>query len=247
MFVEVNTVEAPDLSALNGGCDSGGGEADNGGLVTVDECVPYSAPHQGPVQEPSLVEETEEQSTTGNLGGATRVVHLMEDQVYAVLNKEKEMESCQWVLDTGALNHMSGSQAAFSGISGRTVGTMRFADGSVVFIEGVGTVVYECKNGEHRTLTGVYYIPQLWTSIISIGQLDECGYEVRIRSGVLSLRDENQKLLARIQRGLRRLYKVELRIARPVCLLAHTGDEAWRCHARFGHVNFTSLKKMAST
>jgi hypothetical protein len=39
---------------------------------------------------------------------------------------------------------------------------------------------------------------------------------------------------------------VELRIARPVCLSAHTGDEAWRWHARFGHVNFISLKKMAS-
>jgi hypothetical protein len=175
-----------------------------------------------------------------------RVVHLMEDQVCAVLSEEKEVEPCQWVLDTGALNHMSGSRAAFFGINGRTVSTVKFTDDSVVFIEGVGTVVYECKNGEHRTLTGVYYIPWLRTSIINIGQLDECGYEVGIRGGVLSLRDENQRLLARIQRGPGRLYKVALRIARPVCLSAHTGDEAWRWHARFGHVNLSSLKKMSS-
>jgi esterase/lipase superfamily enzyme len=93
---------------------------------------------------------------------------------------------------------MSGSRAAFSDINDRTVGTMRFIDDSVVFIKGVGTVVYECKNGEHHTLTIVYYIPRLWTSIISISQLDECEYEVGIRGGVLSLRDENQRLLARI-------------------------------------------------
>jgi transposase InsO family protein len=173
-----------------------------------------------------------------------RVLHLVEEQVYAALGEEKEKEPYQWVLDTGASNHMLGSRAAFSSINGRTVGIVRFADGSI--IEGVGNVVYKCKNGEHRTLTYVYYIPQLWTSIISIGQLDKCGYEVGIRGGVLSLRDENQRLHARIQRGLERLYKVALRIARPVCLSAHTGDEAWCWHARFGHVNFTSLKKMAS-
>jgi hypothetical protein len=39
---------------------------------------------------------------------------------------------------------------------------------------------------------------------------------------------------------------VELWIARSVCLLVHTGDDAWHWHAHFGHVNFTSLKKMAS-
>jgi hypothetical protein len=139
-----------------------------------------------------------EQSTIGDLGGTVRVVHLVEEQVYTTLGEEGEKEPCQWVLDTGASNHMSGSRAAFSDINDRTVGTMRFIDDSVVFIKGVGTVVYECKNGEHHTLTIVYYIPRLWTSIISISQLDECEYEVGIRGGVLSLRDENQRLLARI-------------------------------------------------
>jgi hypothetical protein len=201
------------------------------------------------------VEEIEEripfeqlgQSSVGNLGSAVRVVHLVEDLVCAALGDEKEVEPCQWVLDTGATNHMLGSQAAFFGINFRIVSTVRFADGSVVFIEGVGIVVHECKNEEHRTLTVVYYIPRLRTNIISIGQLDECGYEVGIRGGVLSLRDENQRLLARIRRGPRRLYKVALRIARPVCLSAHTRDEAWHWHSCFGHVNFTSLMKMSST
>jgi transposase InsO family protein len=39
---------------------------------------------------------------------------------------------------------------------------------------------------------------------------------------------------------------LELHIARPLCLAAHTGENAWRWHTRFGHVNFTSLKKMGS-
>jgi hypothetical protein len=31
-----------------------------------------------------------------------------------------------------------------------------------------------------------------------------------------------------------------------VCLAAHIGEDSWRRHARFGHANFTSLKKMAT-
>jgi hypothetical protein len=131
----------------------------------------------------------------------------------------------------------------FSDIDGMT---MKFADGSVVLIEGVGTVLYECKDGEHCTLTNVYYFPRLRTSIISIGQLDEYGYEIGIKGGILSLRDEEQRLLARIHRSPGRLYKLQLHIAQLVCLVAHTGENSWCWHARFGHVNFTSLKKMGS-
>jgi transposase InsO family protein len=37
---------------------------------------------------------------------------------------------------------------------------------------------------------------------------------------------------------------LELCITQLVFLAAHTGDEAWRWHARFGHTNFTALRKM---
>jgi hypothetical protein len=106
--------------------------------------------------------------------------------------------TCRWVLDIGASNHMSGSHAAFSSIDGRTIGTVGFADGSVVNIEGVRTVLYECKTGERKALTNVYFIPRLTTSIFSVGHLDEYGYEVQIKSCVMTLRDESHRLLARV-------------------------------------------------
>jgi hypothetical protein len=42
-----------------------------------------------------------------------------------------------------------------------------------VEIKGVDSVIFAAKSGEHRLLTGVYYIPALRNSIISLGQLDE--------------------------------------------------------------------------
>jgi hypothetical protein len=70
--------------------------------------------------------------------------------------------------------------------------------GSVVRIDGIGTMLYQCRNGEHGALFNVYYIPRLTTSIISVGQLDEDGFDVHIRNGIMSLRDQNQTLLARV-------------------------------------------------
>jgi hypothetical protein len=91
-------------------------------------------------------------SLIGKSGGMNQVVHLVEERVFTALDDGDEKRSCQWVLDTGASNHMLGSRAAFSGIDGRTIRTVKFVDGSVVYIEGVGTVLYQCRNGEHRVL-----------------------------------------------------------------------------------------------
>jgi hypothetical protein len=134
-----------------------------------------------------------------------REIHIVEEKVFVVLGNEAKGDSCRWVLDTGASNHMSGCQAVFSSIDDGTVGTIKFADGSVVNIEGVGIILYKCKNGEHHTLTNVYFIPILTTSIISVGQLDEFEFEIHIRGGIMLVRDEEQRLLARVHRGAGRL------------------------------------------
>ena len=75
----------------------------------------------------------------------------------------------RWYLDSGASNHMIGSKVAFSELDDDVTGTVKFGDGSWVAIQGRGTIIFRCQNGEHRALTDVYYIPQLRSGIISIG------------------------------------------------------------------------------
>ena len=69
-------------------------------------------------------------------------------------------------------------------------GSVKFGDGSVVDIHGRGTVMFTCRNGEHLALTGVYYIPQLRSNIVSLGQLDGNGNQKLIQDGVLTIRDQ---------------------------------------------------------
>lgn len=175
-------------------------------------------------------------------------VELNEQKVVAPLGPQDDhdLSRHRWVLDTGATNHMTGARAVFAEMDTGVTGSVRFGDGSVVAIEGRGTIIFLCKNGEHRTLTGVYYIPRLKTNIISIGQLDESGCRTVIDGGLLRIVERDGKLLAKVPRTATRLYHLDLNVGRPVCLAAHCTEDAWRWHARFGHTSFKSLRKMAT-
>jgi hypothetical protein len=89
-----------------------------------------------------------------------------------------------------------GSCAAFRDLDTIMCGMIHFRDDSVVLIKGSSSVLFMCKNGEHHMFTGVYYIPRLTMNIISVGQLNETGYDIRIKEGVMSLREPSGCLLA---------------------------------------------------
>ncbi|XP_066320249.1 uncharacterized protein [Miscanthus floridulus] len=148
-------------------------------------------------------------------------------------------------MDTDASNHMSRSKAAFADLGTGVIGPVKFGDGSIARIEGSGTVLFTYKNGEHRSLPNVYYLSRLTANIISIGQLDEGGFQVLVEEGVMRVRDEERRLLARIPRSPGQLYVLDVTIARAVCLATRHDDVAWTWHARFGHINFAALRKMA--
>ncbi|GJT43374.1 zinc finger, CCHC-type containing protein [Tanacetum coccineum] len=67
-----------------------------------------------------------------------------------------------------------------------------------------------------------------------------------MEKNILLLYDSNGNILLRVTRSKNRLYKANLRIGEPTCLLANLHDEAWLWHARLGHLNFRSLKSMTT-
>jgi hypothetical protein len=86
----------------------------------------------------------------------------------------------------GAQGRAEGS--ARGGAPGGAVGNQKSArDGACMEIKGIGSVIFVAESGEHRLLTGVYYIPALRNSIISLGQLDESGSRVEIKDEVMRI------------------------------------------------------------
>nr|CAE04466.3 OSJNBa0029L02.7 [Oryza sativa Japonica Group] len=140
---------------------------------------------------------------------------------------------------------MTGARSAFAELDTGVVGTVKFGDGSVIDIQGRRSMVLKCKNGYHRSLDAVYFIPKLRKNIVSVGRLDARGYDALIWGGVFTLRDPEGLLLTKVYRDNSYLYVLKLNIASPVCLAASGGETAWRWHARFGHLNFQALQRLA--
>uniref|UniRef100_A0ACD5YFN0 Uncharacterized protein n=1 Tax=Avena sativa TaxID=4498 RepID=A0ACD5YFN0_AVESA len=172
---------------------------------------------------------------------APQAVFLNEEKVIPVPSPDGV-----WFFDTGASSHMTGERHMFSTLDETVHGTVKFGDGSLVDIRGRGTVVFRSQGGEQRVLANVFYIPSLKSNIISPGQLDEGGCAIGIKSGVMTILDPGNRMLARVKRTGSRLYTGVLTIDAPACLLTQGSDVSWRWHARMGHLHFRALCAMAS-
>jgi hypothetical protein len=115
----------------------------------------------------------------------TECVELCEDKVFTQIRESDNNDHRRWILDTRATNHMSGARSAFTEINFGVRGSVKFSDGSIVEIEGLGTILFLRKYGEHRRLLEVYYIPKLRANIISLGRLDEGNCTIIIKQGDL--------------------------------------------------------------
>jgi transposase InsO family protein len=178
---------------------------------------------------------------------STVEVEIHEEKVFAHLDEEKERDAGTWVLDTRAMNHMSGCQVAFTKIDTTVLDTVHFGVDSVARIEGDVTVLFVCKNGESRSFDEVYFIPRLTINIVSVDQLDEIYYKIDINTGVMKIREPGGVLLVKVKWEENCLYLLHLMFVQPTCLAVHGhGNEvAWHWHERFGHVNMAALQKLS--
>lgn len=60
-----------------------------------------------------------------------------------------------WYLDNDASNHMTGRKEKFTSLDDRVSGAVKFGDGSSARIEGKGSILFRCKNGEEKRLNDV--------------------------------------------------------------------------------------------
>jgi hypothetical protein len=69
-------------------------------------------------------------------------VFLNEERARVELRQHINDTDTAWYLDTGASNHMTGDELVFAELSKKVSGTVRFGDGSLVEIQGRGTVMF---------------------------------------------------------------------------------------------------------
>jgi len=123
-----------------------------------------------------------------------------------------------WYLDTRASNHMCGDDSFFSELTQMEVGVVSCGDDSRMVIKGRGTIRHMQKDGRVGEIRDVYYVPELKSNILSIGQIVEKGNSIMIKNQVLYLKDKHDRLAARVEKEKNRMYKLELSILQKRCL-----------------------------
>jgi hypothetical protein len=61
----------------------------------------------------------------------------------------------------------------------------------------------------------------------------------------MRIRDADRHLLAKVIRSPNRLYVLNVELVAPVCLASRGAESAWLWHARYGHLNFPALRRLA--
>nr|GEY71961.1 zinc finger, CCHC-type [Tanacetum cinerariifolium] len=146
--------------------------------------------------------------------------------------------------DNGASNHMTGVREHFKELDEKVSGKVKIGDGSYIEIKGKCSILIECDDEKQRIISHVYYIPNLKSNLLSLGQFTEIGCKVVMEDDKLQLYDMDNKIFMEVTRQRNRLYKASIRIGTHVCLLANLKDTTWLWHTRLGHLNFESLKTM---
>lgn len=67
-----------------------------------------------------------------------------------------------------------------------------------------------------------------------------------MKGDYLTLHNSRGRFLLKVAKFTNRLYKAHMLVDKPNCLQARICEDAWRWHARLGHINFDSIKLMVS-
>lgn len=163
------------------------------------------------------------------------------DQVLLMVTTSDCDNSDNWYLDIGCSNHMTGNKEWFVSLDESVKSKIRFANNSTVTTEGIGKVLIQRKDGKKAFITDVLYVPQMNNNLLSLGQLLQKGYVMKMEHGVLKVFNSQGRMILKAPLSKNRTFKTEIQVAESQCLAATTNYQNWLWHLRFGHLNFRSL------
>jgi len=168
-----------------------------------------------------------------------------EEALLMAIVKEEEEISDEWYLDTGCSNHMTGKKSWFSELDDSINRKIRFADNSIVCATDIGKVLIHRKDGKKACITHVLYVPNMRSNLISIGQLLQKGYTMKVEAQTMKVFDSKNRLILKALLSKQRTFKINISVIEDKCLLSEVKSENWLWHQRYGHINFRDLNMLS--
>ena len=95
--------------------------------------------------------------------------HDEEDHAVLMAATSNETPNNQtWYLDTGCTNHMCGQKELFVDLDDSFPTKVKFDDGRFVSVIGKGRILIALKNGDHRYIYDVFYVPDMKSNMLSM-------------------------------------------------------------------------------
>ncbi|WVZ52025.1 hypothetical protein U9M48_003120 [Paspalum notatum var. saurae] len=149
-----------------------------------------------------------------------------------------------WIMDSGCSLHMTGNHRWFSNLTPVSSSEhIIFGDKGTGKVKGVGAVLVS----KSFILRDVALVGNLGYNLLSVSQLFEEGYEVRIKKGFSRVLDAQESLVCLFV-PFGKVFRVDfLSSSGPShCLMAGPSFDLWKWHRRLAHLSFDLLAKLSS-
>lgn len=175
------------------------------------------------------------------------LVSMMPGEVIALT-----ASSTEWILDSGASDHMCCDQDLFANLHTNQAAQMvKIGDGSALKVQGIGEVHVEAWDGSRwieTTLQEVLFVPQLKVNLFSVGRCLDKGLIMKTTDDHSIIINKQNKVKAMAKRCDKKLFKL---LFRPISTKISTCNYTLRewheifCHQNLQHVkNYLNLHKI---
>ena len=165
---------------------------------------------------------------------------------YTALTSSASYGAEEWLLDSGATEHMTGNRALLNDFAPMSKKVHGYSS-STMEATGIGSAtVYTKEEPEGILLRNVLYVPGAPGNLLSTSKVDAGGGKIVQQHGSMRIM-HGERTLAVAKRGEDGLYRLSNSKSGATALFSKPVETAELWHRRFGHLGYDNLAKLAAS
>ena len=159
---------------------------------------------------------------------------------------DKASRRDEWTLDSACSFHITPFKEWFQTYQPLNHGVVTLGDESVCDVAGIGNIQIQMHDGIVRTLSNVRHVPTMKRNLISLGTLEDNGYEYTCKNGVLKVTRGSLVVMKAQRKGMLYILQGKTVEGQSAVTESSMSDEevAQLWHMRLGHLSERGLTEL---